>query len=211
MKNKYTLTDAHDFVKKFQKVNSIEGILYNFDGLKQSMKIFVSRDDEENFKKLTDKYFELVKYKGEKKMQEDAYILLENLCYGIDNQTILRKGSAVKLFEDVYLRRIKMKYNTEGYSPEEVYDKIDSFSNILIVRYPNLISHSEKKWNSKKDTMKFKFESRGHNVSGNMHLNGKELVLEGKIPLIVRPYRKDIVRKIEKTLEELLPKSAESK
>ena len=107
MAKKYTLKDANDFVGKFQKTHDLAEVLNNFDSFKQSLKIFVNKNDKENFKKLTDKYLELTDYNGQIGMKRDAYILLETLCYDIDNRFMARKGKAVKLLEKFYSPREK--------------------------------------------------------------------------------------------------------
>jgi hypothetical protein len=209
MAKKYTLSEAQKFVSQLG-MKDIAGILNTFDGIKQSMRLFVIRNDEENFNRLAEEYFKSVNYNSGDQIKKASRDLLNILCHDIDNKTILRKGSAVELFQG-YLGRLEIKYDIDGYSPKEVYENIDVFSDSLLIRYPNLITNSEKEWNNKKDRMNFKFESRGHPVSGNMQLHGKELIISGKIPLVAKPYRKDIIGKIEKTLEEVLPKLALAK
>jgi hypothetical protein len=203
-KKRYTLKEAQAFVRQLGK-KDLAGVLNTFDGIKKSMKMFVIRDDEHSFNRLAEEYFKSINSNRGNAIKKAAHDLLETLCYEVDKKTLLRKGSAVELFQG-YLGRMEIRYNVEGYSPAQIYENIDAFSDGLFIRYPNLVTNSEKKWNSKKDRMNFNFESIGYHVSGNMHLDGKELIIGVKLPPVVKPYRKDITEKIEKTLEEIIPK-----
>jgi hypothetical protein len=101
---------------------------------------------------------------------------------------------------------VNIKHNIEGYTQEEVYNKIEDFSNIIFSGHPNRITDAEKIWNDKKDEMNFNFYSRGYNISGYMQLNGKELVIGSQLPPVVKPHVEGIKRKAEQTLETILPR-----
>jgi hypothetical protein len=202
-KHRFTRKEAENFAKHLP-VRDIAGVFNNFDRFMESMKIFVRYRDEENFNKLLDAYKKSIDNCGKAKVSDAAYNILELVCWNIDNKNLFRKGEAMELFNE-YSKRIKVTYPIAGYSPEEVYNRMDTLSDILLVRYPNLVSNSEKNWNHTKDAMNFSFESRGYNISGNVYLEGKNLVLEGKIPASAKPFRKKIIGKIEKTLENVFP------
>jgi hypothetical protein len=203
MTKKYTLTEAHDFVNRFGRKN-LAGVLNSFWDFKEVVRTLVNKNDTHNFNRLTKEYFKLVNSEGPKSMKKDAHVLLETLCYDVDNRFRERKGKAVKLFEN-YLKNIEIKYDTQDYSPEEVYEKINSLSDSLVIRYPNLVSKPKVRWNSKKDAMYFKFKSRGYDISGNIKLGENELIVNSQIPLAAKLYREEIVEKIKGRLEKVLP------
>lgn len=210
MKNKkYTLTDAQNFVNQLGR-KDLATILNTFGNFKEVVRTLVNKNDQQSFNTLTDNYLKLVNSNGGKKIKIGAYELLETLCYDVDNRFMERKGKAVKLFEK-YLKKIEIRYNTQNYPQEEVYERIDSLSDSLVLRYPNLVSKPKVRWNSKKNTMNFKFKSRGFDVSGNIKLDVNELILNGNIPLAAKLYREEIAGKIKGRLEKVLPKLSLSK
>ncbi|MCX6749962.1 MAG: hypothetical protein NTZ83_00725 [Candidatus Pacearchaeota archaeon] len=209
MAKKYTLNEAQNFVNRIG-TKDLAGILNTFDNFKEVVRTLVNKNDEQDFYKLTDKYLNLINANGGRNLKIGAYELLETLCYDVDNRFKERKGKAVKLFEK-YLKKIEIRYNTENYSPEEVYEKINSLSDSLVLRYPNLVSKPKIKWNKDKDAMNFKFKSRGFDVSGNIKLDENELIVYGNIPLAAKLYREEIAEKIKDRLGKALPKLTVSK
>jgi hypothetical protein len=209
MTKKYTLNDAQNFVSQFGKKN-LAGVLNSFGNFKEVVRTLVNKNDTYNFNRLTDEYFKLVNSDGQKSLKKDAHILLETLCYDVDNRFRERKGKAVKLFEN-YLKKIEIRYDIENYSPEAVYEKIDSLSDSLVLRYPNLVSKPKVRWNNEKNIMNFKFKSRGYDISGDIKLGENELIVNSQIPLAAKLYREEIINKIKGRLEKVLPKLTESK
>jgi len=101
---------------------------------------------------------------------------------------------------------MEIKYNLKNYSQCEAYNKIDLFLDGLVSQYKNMISNPKKKWNDEKDYMDFGFEAMGFNIKGDIKLQGKELILNGRLPLLARVYSGRIEKIIKGKLEELLPK-----
>lgn len=100
---------------------------------------------------------------------------------------------------------MRIKYNLKGYSPREAYEKIDKFLDGLVKEHRNLISNPQKKWNDERNKMDFSFEVMGSNIKGDIKLQGKELILNGKLPFLARIYSGRIEDIIKKQLEELFP------
>lgn len=117
----------------------------------------------------------------------------------------MKKGSTTKMLEE-YLRNIEIKYITEDYPREDVYKSIDYLSDKLIVRFPNLVSKPKIKWNKDKDIMNFNFKTRGFDVSGNIKIDEKNLIVSSHIPGEAVLYRKQIENKIKRSLEKVFPK-----
>ncbi len=99
-----------------------------------------------------------------------------------------------------------IKYNLGNYSQEEAYQKIDSFLDGLVKEHSNLVSNPQKEWNASKDKMNFSFEAKGYNINGDIIIQGKELVLNGKLPLVARMFSGKIERMINENLDNLFNK-----
>jgi hypothetical protein len=218
MANKrYNLAVAENFLRDFKKPSDLAKVFNHFDEFKGALTAFVKAGNEDYFKQLTDRLFEIADASGKDAIKNGVYNLLQTLLYDIDSKTILRKASAVKLFENAYSNPglkakskepvLDIRYNVEGYTPEQVYQNIDTFSSIIISRYPNLIKNVKKVWSDKKDVLNFNFNSFGHDISAHMQLEGKELVIGSKkLPQVVTPHMDGIKRKTQQTLEAILPR-----
>jgi hypothetical protein len=210
----------------FEEVNPVQ--------FSRALKTFANIGYKTGFKTLTDKYLKLANSCGNKTFAENSYRYVRNMCLSTDNAKNgypelhlkkMKEGSAVKLFEDIYFKEkskeqiaslmerpkeqvVNIKHNVDGYTQEEVYKKIEDFSNVIFLIHPNRIANAEKVWNGNKNEMNFNFYSRGYNISGYVQLKGKELVIKSKLPPVVKPHIDGIKRKAEKTLEEILPRLA---
>ena len=218
MKRKYTLKNAQEDMADFEKKHSIESFDYKFG---RALMTFAKKGKYDLAKRFIDKYFELVNVCGNKEFIRTADLFIYKIGLGMDNlykngrmellpPKNMKKGSTTKTVER-YLRDIEINYNTKNYSPEEVYNTINSLSDKLVVRYPNLVSGPKVKWNNNKDTMDFKFKSRGFDVSGSIKIDENKLILNGRVPLEAILYHSQIANKIKGRLEKVLPKLAESK
>lgn len=207
---KYTLDEAQNYVKRFG-YKDIPGILYDFGNFKEAVRTLVNKNDVKGFNTLTKKYLEKVNADGQRNMKRDAYNLLETLCYDVDNRFMERKGKTVKLYEK-YLKKIEIRYDINGYSPKEVYEKINSLSDSL-GKYTNvvsrLVSKAKKTWNWRKNVMNFKLKVKDFDISGNVKLDKNELIVISNIPLDARIYRKAISKTIRGRLEKALPNLSE--
>lgn len=112
--NEYTLTDALNYAEKMQNAKDYSVI----DTVKfsKSLKQFADAGDKDNFKKLTDKYLELLnnsKDKSSGDIKKNPLSFLEFICAGLDNgfakvgySSLANKniapGNAQKLLIEVY-------------------------------------------------------------------------------------------------------------
>lgn len=85
----------------------------------------------------------------------------------------------------------------------EAYSRVDGFLDQLQKQYSDMISNSQRTWNSQRDRMDFSFSLMTFNVKGSVQLNEHGLVLDGKVPLLARPFSGKIESAIKGKLEEL--------
>jgi hypothetical protein len=100
---------------------------------------------------------------------------------------------------------MEIKYNLGNYSQEEAYEKIDVFLDGLVKQHADLVSNPQKKWNPEKNKMDFGFEAKGYNITGNIKLQGKELILDGKLPWVAKMFSGKIEDMVTKQLDALFP------
>jgi len=113
MRNKYTLNDAKNFVGKLENTVSLEGINYVQFG--KALKILANRNDTNNFKRITDRYFSLANSCGNEALIKDSYSFLEGICIGMDNlykngyvelrKKKMKEGKATKLLKKLYSQK----------------------------------------------------------------------------------------------------------
>jgi hypothetical protein len=101
---------------------------------------------------------------------------------------------------------MEIKYPLNNYTKEDAYHLIDGFLDSLVNQYSDMISNPEKEWNKQKDKMNFKFEAKGYEISGDIRLQEKELILNGKLPFVARLVSGKIERIINEKLDELFVK-----
>jgi hypothetical protein len=100
---------------------------------------------------------------------------------------------------------MEIKYNLGNYSQAEAYKKIDTFLDGLVKEHSDIVSNPNKKWNPEKNRMDFEFEAKGYNISGNIKLQGKELILDGKLPWAVKMFSGKIEKMVVTQLDKLFP------
>jgi len=52
----------------------------------------------------------------------------------------------------------------------------------------DMIQNPSSKWNDKKDNMNFSFKAEGFNIIGDIQLGDNQLVFEGKLPFLAKPF-----------------------
>ena len=98
--------------------------------------------------------------------------------------------------------KMDIKYNYFC-SNQIAYEKIDGFLDNLTSQYSDMVSNPIKKWNDSKDRMDFSFEVKGFKVDGNIQLYKGKLFLDGKLPLLARPFSGKIENTSKSELEKL--------
>jgi hypothetical protein len=101
---------------------------------------------------------------------------------------------------------MQIKYPLGPYNKVDAYHLVDSFLDQLQVEHKGKITDASKTWNENKDTMDFKFNAQGFDISGDIKINEDNLVLNGKLPLVARLVSGKIERIINEKLDELFVK-----
>ena len=100
---------------------------------------------------------------------------------------------------------MKIDYS-HNLSRQESYEKINKLIPELQSQYADKISNPVCNWNSEKTKMDFSMEIIGFDVSGNIDLMDRELVMEGDLPLLARPFSDKIEETIKSKLDEIFSK-----
>lgn len=97
--------------------------------------------------------------------------------------------------------RIDYKHNL---TKQQSYEKINKLLPELQAQYADKISNPKWSWNSDNSKMDFSMEIMGFDVSGNIDVMDKKLVMEGDLPLIALPFSDKIEDMITAKLKEIL-------
>lgn len=97
--------------------------------------------------------------------------------------------------------RIEYKHNQ---TKEAIYQKLDRFLAELESQYIDEDQKLTISWNHSKDKVNFRFRASFLNTKGNIRLYDNKLILEGKLPLLTKPFERQAISIIKKTLEEIL-------
>jgi len=102
-----------------------------------------------------------------------------------------------------FVLEMKIEYS-HNKPKEEAYEKISTLLNELQKKYTGDISNPQMSWNETKDKMNFSVSIRGANISGEVYLQDKRIILDGKLPFLARMFSGQIEGRIRKELEALL-------
>lgn len=97
--------------------------------------------------------------------------------------------------------RIDYKHNL---TKQQSYEKINKLLPELQAQYADKISNPKWSWNNDNSKMDFSMEIMGFDVSGNIDVMDKKLVMEGDLPLIALPFSEKIEDMITAKLKEIL-------
>jgi hypothetical protein len=97
--------------------------------------------------------------------------------------------------------RIDYKHNL---TKQQSYEKINKLLPELQAQYEDKISNPKWSWNNDNSKMDFSMEIMGFDVSGNIDVMDKKLVMEGDLPLIALPFSEKIEDMITAKLKEIL-------
>ena len=212
---KYTQKDADD-AKNFVTRLSIKGVpgLLNSFGLgnfKKHLEYYVDQNDQYGFNRLADTYFKIVESGGDYNGKNLIKNSLRNLCRTMDKENLvqntIRGTSAMGMLKKYSgIVGINVKYDIDGYPPNEVYDTLVDFLNVFSASHNNIVNVLDKKEDKNKSLMNFEVESRGKKFNVMINLNKRKITINSYAPSEAKPYKEDIIRKIETTLGDLFPK-----
>ncbi|HYM61238.1 MAG TPA: polyhydroxyalkanoic acid system family protein [Thermoanaerobaculia bacterium] len=96
--------------------------------------------------------------------------------------------------------RIEVLHHTDKPAARrKIEEKIESMQQ----QYGHLASDIEKTWNS--DTLTFSCKARGLTVKGTLEITDTTLILDGKLPLMARPFEPRIHATVEQAAKEMFP------
>jgi len=82
---------------------------------------------------------------------------------------------------------------------EEARKKIDRRLGELLGDYGHYLSHSEMTWSG--DRLDFSGKAKGFSASGSVEITDTEIILDGKLPLIAKPFEPRVKHTIEREAE----------
>ena len=88
---------------------------------------------------------------------------------------------------------IVVPYNTDR---ETARRRIDQRLDQLLAQYSHYLTDHEKRWEG--DTLYFSGSARGFKANGTLELTDSEVVIDGKLPLIAKPFEPRIKNTIER-------------
>lgn len=100
---------------------------------------------------------------------------------------------------------MRIEYDISKYTLQEAYTIIDTHLDGLLKDNIDKISNPTKQWNNEKNKMDFGFDINKVNINGNIKLEEKKLIVEGKLPWIARMYNGKVKDIIIEQLEEWFP------
>ncbi|HUP66268.1 MAG TPA: polyhydroxyalkanoic acid system family protein [Thermoanaerobaculia bacterium] len=91
-----------------------------------------------------------------------------------------------------------------GTTPANARKKIDTLLDRLHDRHGENLEVMDRTWAG--DTLNFDFKARGFHARGSVDVGDKEIRLEGKVPLVARPFEGKIKNAIEKEASKIFSK-----
>lgn len=88
--------------------------------------------------------------------------------------------------------RVIVPHNT---TKEEARKKIDQRLGQLLGQYGHYLSESQTNWSG--DRLDFSGKAKGFSASGSVEITDSEVILDGKLPLIAKPFEPRIKHTIE--------------
>lgn len=88
-------------------------------------------------------------------------------------------------------------------TPNDARARIESLLDRLQQRHANQLVVTDRHWAG--DTLHFAFKARGFPAKGTVTVSDETVVIDGKVPLVARPFEGKIARAIEKEADDLFP------
>jgi len=98
--------------------------------------------------------------------------------------------------------KMKMPHHT---TPANAKKKITNLLTRLKSRHEDLISDLDQSWEG--DTLVFGFKAKGLSAKGQIEITEDDVLLDGKLPLMARPFESKIKKAIETEADELFKKA----
>ena len=88
--------------------------------------------------------------------------------------------------------RVIVPHNT---TKEEARKKIDQRLGEMLGQYGHYLSESQTNWSG--DRLDFSGKAKGFSVSGSLEITDNEVIIDGKVPLLAKPFEPRIKHTIE--------------
>jgi hypothetical protein len=98
--------------------------------------------------------------------------------------------------------KLKIEHNT---TKAEAKKKVKGLLKGLAKRHSDVVSDVQETWDG--DLLDFGFRARGMKAQGTMEVTEDEVVVEGRLPLLARPFESRIKSAIEKEARSLFRKA----
>lgn len=98
--------------------------------------------------------------------------------------------------------KIEMPHHT---TPAAAKKKIANLLTKLKSKHEDLISDLDQRWEG--DTLVFGFKARGMSAKGHIEITDDAVLLDGKLPLMARPFQSKIKKAIETEAKTLFKKA----
>lgn len=100
-----------------------------------------------------------------------------------------------------------MKLNVPHHTTRaEAKKKVRNLLSNLAEEHSDVVSDVEESWS--KDRLDFGFRARGFKAKGNLEVTDDEIVLEGKLPLLAKPFEPKIKSVIEREAKKIFRRKA---
>jgi hypothetical protein len=96
--------------------------------------------------------------------------------------------------------RIEVPHHTDKAAARR---KIDETIESMQQQHGHMASDIEKSWNG--DTLTFSLRARGLAVKGTLEVTDTELILDGKLPLMAKPFEPRIRASVEQAAKDMFP------
>ena len=94
--------------------------------------------------------------------------------------------------------RIAVQHNTTRDKARKI---VEQKMKALESQYGHYASDIDHQWQG--DTLNFGFKAKGFSGKGTLEITDKELILDGKLPLIAKPFESRIRSTVEREAEEM--------
>jgi len=94
--------------------------------------------------------------------------------------------------------RISISHHT---SKEEARKIVDRRLGELLGQYGHYLSESQTNWNG--DRLEFSGKAKGFNVNGSLEITDSEVIVDGKLPLLAKPFEPRIKSTLEREAESM--------
>jgi len=92
--------------------------------------------------------------------------------------------------------RVIVSHNT---TKEEARKKVDQRLGQLLAQYSHYLNESQTNWSG--DRLDFSGKAKGFSATGSLEITDTEVIIDGKLPLLAKPFEPRIKHTIEREAE----------